>query len=235
MERKVKAGAEENLRLERKLEKQSATLKQKLEEIALEATKASENPWEDEDWDGLTALEKFEMLKLELVPAQQARLSNMCLEELSAQLEDSKNSLTKALLEKENLKEDLKKLETKLHFLEDPKIEAPAAETKTRVPRKKIPEKVEPVLPTASGSRRRSSRSASSLAHYKITESLAACEENPKKRKARDLNESSVDKRPHKDPVAVETEDRGALGCITNSPAKSSIPRRRYEMKLQYC
>ena len=214
--------------MERKLEKQSATLKQKLDEITKEATKASENPWEDEDWEGLTALEKFEMLKHELVPAQQARLSSMCLEELSVQLEESKNSLTKALLEKETLKEDLKKLETKLHFLEKPKIEATAEETKTKVPQKKIPEKVEPLPASATvNTRRRSSRSASSLAHYKITESLSECEENPKKRKARDLNVSSAVKKPHKEPVAVETEDRGALGCITNSPAKSSNPPRR--------
>ena len=223
MEKKVKAGEKENLRLEKKLEKQTATLKQKLDEITLEASKASENPWEDDDWEGLTALEKFEMLKQELVPAQQARLSSMCLEELSAQLEESKNSLTKALLEKESLKEDLKKVETKLHFLENPKIE-----TKTKIPQKKIPEKVELTTATAPTNRRRSSRSASSLAHYKITESLSECEENPKKRKARDLNVSSVDKKFHKEPAAaVETEDRGALGCITNSPAKSSNPSRR--------
>ena len=212
--------------MERKLEKQSATLKQKLDEITQEATKASENPWEDDDWEGLTALEKFEMLKAELVPAQQARLSSMCMEELSVQLEESKNSLTKALLEKETLKEDLKKIETKLHFLENPKIEATAEETKTKVPQKKVPEKVEPVAAIVNN-RRRSSRSASSLAHYKITESLSECEENPKKRKARDLNVSSGVKKPHKEPVAVETEDRGALGCITNSPAKSSNPARR--------
>ena len=220
----MKASTEENLRLERKFKKQSATLKQKLDEIALEATKASENPWEDEDWEGLTALEKFEMLKAELVPAQQARLSKMCLEELTSQLEESKNCLTKSLLEKETLREDVKKLETKLHFLENPKIVAPAGESKTQVPQKKVQEKVEAV--SVSG-RRRSSRSASSLAHYKITESLNEQEENPKKRKARDLNESRVEKRSHKEPAAVETEDRGALGCITNSPAKSSNPRRR--------
>ena len=131
------------------------------------------------------------------------------------------------------LKEDLKKLETKLHFLENPKIEATTAETKskipqTKIPQKKIPEKVEPATITASVSnRRRSTRSASSLAHYKITESLSECEENPKKRKARDVDVSSGQKKPHKEPVAVETEDRGALGCITNSPAKSSNPGRR--------
>ena len=224
----MKASTEESLRLERKFKKQSATLKQKLDEIALEATKASENRWEDEHWEGLTALEKFEMLKAELVPAQQARLSKMCLEELTSQLEESKNCLTKSLLEKETLREDVKKLETKLHFLENPKIEAPAEKTKIEAPKKKVPEKVE--TGSVVGGRRRSSRSASSLAHYKITETLTEGEEIPKKRKARDLNESRVEKRPHKEPVAVETEDRGALGCITNSPAKSSNPRRRYEI-----
>ena len=222
MEKKVKANTEENVRLEKKLKKQSATLKQKLEEIAVEATKASENPWEDEDWEGLSALEKFEMLKHELVPAQQARLSKMCLEELTDQLEESKNCLTKSLLEKETLREDVKKLETKLHFLENPKIEAPTEKTKTEAQQKKVPEKVE----SASG-RRRSTRSASSLAPYKISETLTEGEESPKKRKARDLNESRVEKRAHKEPVAVETEDRGALCCITNSPLRILSKRKR--------
>ena len=38
-----------------------------------EAEKASKNPWEDEEWEGLTPAEMYEMMKNELVPAQQAR------------------------------------------------------------------------------------------------------------------------------------------------------------------
>ena len=78
-------------------------------------------------------------------------------------------------------------------------------------------------------SRRRSTRSASSLAHYKISEALSPSAENTKKRKtARDLSDSSREKRPNKEIVpAAEVEDRGALGCITNSPAKSSTQSRR--------
>ena len=59
--------------MNKKLDKQMDLLKQELAEYAAEAEKASKNPWEDEEWEGLTPAEMYEMMKNELVPAQQAR------------------------------------------------------------------------------------------------------------------------------------------------------------------
>ena len=218
----------------KKLEKQSANWKQELDKVSEETRAASQSPWEDPEWEGLTAQEKYELMREELVPAQQARLSKLCIEELEKQLEESKNLLTKVLIEKEAVRDALKKLETKLHFLTNPAVDVPSKESRTAVASdpcstavvdtKKPKERPEPAV-----SRRRSTRSASSLAHYKISEALSPSAENTKKRKtARDLSDSSREKRPNKEIVpAAEVEDRGALGCITNSPAKSSTQSRR--------
>ena len=59
--------------MNKKLDKQMDLLKHELAEYAAEAEKASKNPWEDEEWEGLTPAEMYEMMKNELVPAQQAR------------------------------------------------------------------------------------------------------------------------------------------------------------------
>ena len=198
--------------------------------MSAETNASSKSPWEDPELEDLTAVEKYEMLKNELVPAQQARLSKLCISELEKQLEETKNLLTKALIEKESVRDALKKLETKVHFLSNPKVEVPVKPskgTKATVQPKRTaerPERPEPVT-----TRRRSTRSASSLAHYKITEALSPTVESPKKRKAvRDLNEPIAEKRAHKETApATSVEERGALGCITNSPAKSSSVGRR--------
>ena len=44
-----------------------------LDKFHKEAVDASASPWEDDDWEGLTNMEKYSMMKNELVPAQQAR------------------------------------------------------------------------------------------------------------------------------------------------------------------
>ena len=214
----------------KKLEKQSGNWKEELEKVSAETNAASKSPWEDPELEDLTAVEKYEMLKNELVPAQQARLSKLCISELEKQLEETKNLLTKALIEKEAVRDALKKLETKVHFLSNPKVEVPVKPskgTKATVQPKRTAERVERPEPVTT--RRRSTRSASSLANYKITEALSPTLESPKKRKAvRDLNEPIAEKRAHKETApAASLEERGALGCLTNSPAKSSVVGRR--------
>ena len=142
--------------------------------------------------------------------------------ELEKQLEENKNLLTKALIEKETVRDALKKLETKIYFLELPrKVEVPSkGVSSASVQPKKTSERKERPEPEPVTTRRRSTRSASSLAHYKISEALSPSVESPKKRKAgRDLIDPSTEKRSHK--------ETAALGCITNSPAKSSTQGRR--------
>ena len=48
-------------------------IKGELDAVSQEADRASHNPWEDAEWEGLTAAEKYDMLKHDLVPAQLAR------------------------------------------------------------------------------------------------------------------------------------------------------------------
>ena len=55
------------------MSKQVDKVKAELEAVTQEAEKASTNPWEDAEWEGLSAAEKYELLKHELVPAQLAR------------------------------------------------------------------------------------------------------------------------------------------------------------------
>ena len=62
------------------------------------------------------------------------RLSKLCIEELEKQLQESKTSLTNVLIEKENMKADLRKLEAKICFLEkNPLSQTPAEEPVTNV------------------------------------------------------------------------------------------------------
>ena len=57
----------------KKLHKQMDKLKVELDQYSVEAAQASNNPWESEEWEGLTAVEKYQIMKNELVPAQLAR------------------------------------------------------------------------------------------------------------------------------------------------------------------
>merc|ERR1712079_719571 len=104
----------------KKLHKQMEKLKVELDQYSVEAAKASNNPWESEEWEGLTAVEKYQIMKNELVPAQLARLSKLCIDELETQLEESKSSLTTVLIEKENTKTEVRKLEAKVCFMDKP-------------------------------------------------------------------------------------------------------------------
>ena len=160
-------------------------------------------------------------------------------------MEESKNSLTKALIEKENLRTDLTKMEAKLSFqdksdktscesfVQPYSIIAPSKLTKLKISvksdeRKKKNEEKSVQKPETS--RRRSSRSASSLANYMIAEALSPGPEEEKKRSRSGLRaETSGPKKVKRteEPVSVteKGEEREPLGCVTNSPVKTSSTR----------
>lgn len=56
-------------RLVRKVE----LLKSDADRLQEEAERASASPWEDEEWEELSKMEVFDMIRADLVPAQQAR------------------------------------------------------------------------------------------------------------------------------------------------------------------
>ena len=81
----------------------------------------------------------------------------------------------------------------------------------------------------ADKSRRRSTRTASSLANYMIAEALSPDVDNLKKRSASRTDGNASAKKARKtivDVVTKETEDRDPLGCVTNSPCKKSSSNR---------
>lgn len=167
-------------------------------------------------------------------------------------MEESKNSLTKALIEKENLRTDLTKMEAKLSFQEksdktstttfvQPKsIIAPSKLTKLKIPvrseeMKKKNEGNPPKEPETS--RRRSSRSASSLANYMIAEALSPGPEEEKKRSRSGVRAESSGvkkvKRTEESSSEPETGEREPLGCVTNSPVKAASTRGRSKAGVQ--
>jgi len=233
----------------KKLHKQMDKLKVELDQYSVEAAKASNNPWESEEWEGLTAVEKYQIMKNELVPAQLARLSKLCIDELETQLEESKSSLTTVLIEKENMKTEVRKLEAKVCFMDKPsdiqtttKKESVKASSSILAPPKlsSVKEAVKEEAKEASkNTRRRSTRSASSLANYMIAESLSTAEENTNKKRARVETEDNNTKAKVKKtglPTPVKktgagsgalavVEEREPLGCVTNSPVKTQQKR----------
>jgi len=107
-----------------KLTKQIAGITEEVEGFHSEAEKAGTNPWEGEEWEGLTASEIYDIFKQDLVPAQQARLSKLCIEELEKKLKDNKSVLLRALQEKEELISSKNKLDAKICFLENSSSES---------------------------------------------------------------------------------------------------------------
>ena len=83
-----------------------------------EAELASSNPWESPDWEGLSSTEIWDVLKPELVPAQQARILKLCLEQLEKELNESKKDFLKAVVEVSSVMEEKTKLEAKICVLE---------------------------------------------------------------------------------------------------------------------
>ena len=157
-------------------------------------------------------------------------------------MEESKNSLTKALIEKENLRTDLTKMEAKLSFqdkydktscdsfVKPNSIIAPSKLTKLIKSDESKKKNEEKFVQKPETSRRRSSRSASSLANYMIAEALSPGPEEEKKRSRSGLRaETNGPKKVKRseDPVseAEKGEEREPLGCVTNSPVKTSFTR----------
>ena len=259
------------------------------ETAAAELSKAGENPWEEEDWQELSACETFEMLKLDLVPAQQARLAKLCMQELEIQLEENKSLLAKVFVEKEDLKNEKTKLEAKLSFINNsedsktklsennPSLRDKPKTTKSLVAPAKFTSKCQTKenekeeTKTVNGlkekqnaqekekednetnqakavtesrmTRRRSTRSAATLATFMISDSLATVTEEGKRGPSTPQRCAEADKKvkvkvseSDSPPQAVRPggsklkEEREPLGCMTNSPAKQtkeSLPPAR--------
>lgn len=171
-----------------RLKKQVAELKDVASKQEAEAEEAAKSPWEGEDWEGLTSTEVWDMMRSDLVPAQQARLLKMCVTELEAALSTSKTDFLKAVAEVSNIMEEKTKLEAKICIIETKSLDK---KEKEKMPAKKVvsiskdekayekKEAVEapkpvvaaakftapaPVKPAPKENLRRSSRSASAVA-----------------------------------------------------------------------
>ena len=204
------------------------------------------------NWYLLSLLGKMNPLNIKLFILEFfiLRLSKLCIDELETQLEESKSSLTTVLIEKENMKTEVRKLEAKVCFMDKPldiqtttKKESVKASSSILAPPKlsSVKEAVKEDAKEASkNTRRRSTRSASSLANYMIAESLSTAEENTNKKRARvetaeDNNtKAKVKKTGLPTPVKktgagsgdlAVVEEREPLGCVTNSPVKTQQKR----------
>ena len=211
----------------------------------------------------------------------------MCISDLEKQLEESKNSLTSVLLEKEQLKTNMRKLEAKICFQDSSSSNLASEDgnmsSSSIVAPSKIRQKSKDILPTLSkqkgkpkqsvatkitdkkpgnilapakfnenphsegkstdNSRRRSARSASSLANFKIAETLGPDATEVKKRSRSKADpdtslRSKKTKKPEQEEPSSQdnnlagsskndkTEDREPLGCVTNSPTKKPARTR---------
>merc|ERR1719209_1949310 len=110
-------------RLVRKIE----LLKGDADKLQEEAERASASPWEDEEWEELSRVEVFDLIRADLVPAQQARLAVLCLEELKAAEERSRRDYSAALDKISKLTDEKTKLEARICFLTQPKDGGDAA------------------------------------------------------------------------------------------------------------
>lgn len=115
-----------------RLMKQMETLKSDLGKFNDEAVKASASPWEEDDWEGLSYMEIYNMMKDELVPAQQARLGRQCIKEMEDKVKEEQNLFIKAAAEIATLKDLNRKLDAKIIFLEV----APKEQTQEKEPKK---------------------------------------------------------------------------------------------------
>ena len=72
------------------------------------------------NWYLLSLLGKMNPLNIKLFILEFfiLRLSKLCIDELETQLEESKSSLTTVLIEKENMKTEVRKLEAKVCFMD---------------------------------------------------------------------------------------------------------------------
>jgi len=115
-----------------RLLKQVDALKSDLDKFNDEAAKASASPWEEDDWEGLSHMEIYNLMKDELVPAQQARLGRQCIIEMEDKVKAEQMLFIKAAAEIDTLKDLNTKLSAKITFLEV----AQKAETPEKEPKK---------------------------------------------------------------------------------------------------
>jgi len=221
-----------------KLTKQIESLKGEIQTFNLEAEKSIKNPWEGEEWEGLTSCEIYDMIKHDLVPAQQARLSKLCIEELEKQLEENKQILIKVLSEKEELVKIRTKLDAKVCFLENSSSEslsesnnsvkdATLDDSKTKgsiiapskfTQKQESPEtKDELKTPANSRSLRRSSRSASKLASLSLLKTPNAMEDV---KRSANTNEKEEDSEKR---MKVKTTDTESPAKVVRVPKKQTL------------
>jgi len=216
-----------------KLNRQIASVKEEIKNFNLEAEKSIKNPWEGEEWEGLTVCEIYDMMKHDLVPAQQARLSKLCVEELEKQLQENKNILMKVLAEKEELVNVKTKLDAKVCFLENSSSES-LSESKenstldeSKTSTSKITKRVssendtaEASIQTPANSRslRRSSRSASKIANMSLLKMPNPQLEDVKRSANTIETEDEVEKR-----LKVKTTDTESPAKVVRVPKKQGL------------
>ena len=159
-----------------RLMKQLEILRQDVDRFAREAEQASSCPWTSEEWEGLTNLEIFNILKGELVPAQQSRLATLALEDLEKDLAESKKDFMKIVDKMQEIKEEKVKLEAKVCFLEN--VQSSSGKEKSLLQDRVVKESISSTLmpaPRQTGiskpSDKQSSQAKSMMAHSKLTKS----------------------------------------------------------------
>jgi len=222
-----------------KLTKQIASLKGEIQTFNQEAEKSIKNPWEGEEWEGLTSCEIYDMMKHDLVPAQQARLSKLCIEELEKQLEENKQILMKVLSEKEDLVKMKTKLDAKVCFLENSSSESLSDSTQSvkdstldksktnesiiapsKFSKKQESPETEDKLQTPANSRslRRSSRSASKLATISLLKTPNPLLDDIKRSANTIEKEEDSEKR-----IKVKTTDTESPAKVVKVPKKQNL------------
>jgi len=215
-----------------KLTKQISSLKAEIQTFNLEAEKSIKNPWEGEEWEGLTACEIYDMMKHDLVPAQQARLSKLCIEELEKQLEENKNILMRVLAEKAELVKVKTKLDAKVCFLENSSSEGlsdsnQSAKNSTlddseitfkTIENPKLKTEDSFQTPDTSRNLRRSSRSASKLASISLLKTPDHPPEDVKRSANTIGKEEDAEKR-----IKMKTTDTDSPAKVVKVPKKQNL------------
>jgi len=202
---------------------QISALKEEIQSSHIETEKSIKNPWEAEEWEGLSACEIYDLMKYDLVPAQQARLSALCIQELEKKLEENQEMLMKFYSDKEEMKSERSRLDAKICFLENSASnslsESNRSQSKVLLNKESvtinrsfindISSDTDFQTPENNRSLRRSSRSASKLANISICKSSTPNNDTGKLPSSNIENDINSEKR-----VKVKVTD-------TDSPAKT--------------
>jgi len=210
------------------LKRQIDSAKKEIQHFHIEAEKSIENPWETEEWEGLSACEVFDIIKHELVPAQQARLSKLCMTELENKLEKSSDLLHKVLSERDQLLEGKRKLEAKIFFIES-SSESLSESSNTTIASKdrQVSESTNLQSPGIQDSVITSKHFTKQEEHKRLV--LSSKKENnaEKRLKFKNTETDSPAKtvKVQKNLALTENplEERDPLACVTNSPHKGSF------------